>query len=443
MATTSSTTSSTGISFTGLSSGIDTASMVTALMNYERLPITRLETQVKAVNKEKGVVQELSGYISTLRDKAAALYSATGLQGKTATSADEKVVKASAASNAAAGTYNVSVTALAQTHTMASGAAPALTAGTSLDITVGASTKNIAVQDGDTLQTLADRINGTAEVGVSASVINGKLVFISGTSGTAGAMTVGGSAAASLGMTTSQAATDAQAVVNGVSVTASGNKLDGTISGLTVDLTGTGTTTVTVGTDTSSITDQVKGFVDAYNAAVTNIRNATMYDAATKTAGTLQGDTTFTTFAGQLRGIAGAAVSGLDGAYNSLAQIGISSSRTGELTLDTSKLQTALAADPNSVKKVFGFDDGATGVQATDGIGRQIQNLANAFVTESLSDRISGYGERTKRMSDKIAQLEDVMTVREDRLKKQFQAMETAIANFKSQAASFTTSSSS
>lgn len=434
-----SSTGSNGISFSGLSSGIDTNSMVTALMNYERLPITRLETQVKTVNKEKSVVQELSGLISTLRDKAAALYGATALQGKTATSADEKVVKASAGAGAAAGTYNVTVTSLAQTHTMASGASPALAAGTGLDITVGSSTKSVAVEAGDTLQTLADRINGTSDVGVSASVINDKLVLISGTGGTGGTMTVGGTAAASLGMTTSQAAADAQAVVNGVAVTASGNKLDGSVSGLTLDLTGTGTTTVTVGTDTSSITDQVKGFVTAYNAAITNMRNATMYDAATKTAGTLQGDTTFTSFAGQLRGIAGAAVSGMGGAYNSLAQIGITSSRSGELSLDEGKLKAALAADPGSVKRVFGFDDGTAGVQGSDGIARQIQNLANDFVTNSLTDRISGYGERTKRMTDKIAQLEDVMTVREDRLKKQFQAMESAIAKFKSQAASFTT----
>lgn len=429
---------SSNISFSGLSSGIDTNAMVTALMNYERLPITRLQGDRTKVNTEKSVVQELNTLIAALAQKARALSDPNALQGKTATSADEKVLKASASAGAASGTYNVTVTALAQSHTMASAASPALAAGTTLDITVGSSTTSVAVEAGDTLAGLAERINRTADAGVSASVINDKLVLISGMGGTAGTITVGGTAAGALGMTTSQAGEDARATVNGVPVTASGNRLEGVVSGLTVDLTGLGTTTVTVGADTGTIQGQVQAFVDAYNKVVSNVNNATKYDAATKTAGTLQGDTTFTSFSGRLRGIAGSAVSGMGGAYDSLAQIGITTSRTGELTLDPAGFQEALAADPTAVRRLFGFDDGTAGASATDGIARQIQAFADDFSANSLQSRITGYGERVTRMNDRIAQLEDLMTVREQRLRKQFQAMETAISQFRSQAAGLT-----
>lgn len=425
---------SSNISFSGLSSGIDTNAMVTALMNFERLPITRLQGDRTKVNTEKAVVQELNTLIAALAQKAGALHEADALQGRTATSADEKVLKASASATAASGTYNVTVAALAQSHTMASAAAPALTAGTTLDISVGASATSVAVQAGDTLATLAERINGTADVGVSASVINDKLVLISGTGGTAGTITVGGTASGALGMTTSQAGQDARATVNGVPVTASGNRLDGVVSGLTIDLTGLGATSVTVGADTGAIQGQVQAFVDAYNKVVANVNNATKYDAATQTAGTLQGDTTFTSFSGRLRGIAGSAVSGMVGAYDSLAQIGITTSRSGELTLDPARFQEALATDPAAVRRLIGVDDGTGGVGAADGIARQIQAFADDFSENSLQPRITGYGERVTRMNDRIAQLEDLMTVREQRLRRQFQAMETAISQFQSQA---------
>ena len=47
------------------------------------------------------------------------------------------------------------------------------------------------------------------------------------------------------------------------------------------------------------------------------------------------------------RAIAGSAVAGLGGAYDSLSQIGITSSRDGTLTLDSARFQAALAADPD------------------------------------------------------------------------------------------------
>lgn len=429
----SSTARSGQIRFSGLGSGIDTEAMVTALMNYERLPITRIQDDKKKVQAEQKVVTELSGLAATLRDKAAALFAPNALRGSTASSSDEKVVRASASSGAANGTFNVTVTSLAQTHTMASSTSPNLKAGKAIDITVGGTTKSVTIQTGDTLQALADRINGTADVGASASVVNNRLVLVSKTGGAAGQITVGGPGANGMGLATTQPGTDAAATVNGVPVTGSANRLEGAIAGLTLDLTGTGTTTVTVGADTGAIQGQVQSFVDAYNALIKNIGNATRYDAATKTAGTLQGDSTFTTFAGSLRNVAGSAVTGVGGAYDSLAQIGITGSRTGELTLDAGKFQAALAADPDAVRKVFGADDGVAGAGAADGVARRIRDLSDDFATKTADARLQGYTAKVQRMNDKIAALENTMTVREQRLRAQFQAMETAISQMKSQ----------
>lgn len=430
----SSSTSGPALSFSGLGSGIDTASIVTALMKLERAPIDRINADKKELTQKQGVVQEINGLLGKLRDASSAMYAPGALAGKTATVADASIAGASAGPTAAGGTYNLVVTALAQAHTMASGAGPALTAGTSLDITAGTTTTSVAVQAGDTLQTFADRINGTDGVGASASVVNNKLVLISKQSGTAGAMTLGGSAAAGLGMATTQGGQDAAATLNGLAVTSSGNQIDNAINGVSLNLSKVGSTTITVGADNAGTLKTAQAFVDAYNAVMKNVKLATAYDAATQTAGTLQGDQTMSSLAGQLRNIAGSAVTSLSGKpYDSLAQIGITSSRDGTLTLDQAAFTKALTADPDAVRNVFGKDDGVTGTGPADGIARQLQGFTNSFSSDILSARLTGFTTQLGRMNDKIASLEVIMDMKEQTLKAQFQAMDTAVAKFKAQ----------
>ena len=430
---TSSTTASPAVTFSGIGSGIDTASIVAALMKIERQPIDRINTQKSDLTAKQGVVQEINGLLTTLRDAAADMYSANALQAKTAASADSSVLTATAGTSAATGSYNVVVTALAQAHTTVSTATPALVAGNSLDITIGTATTSVAIQAGDTLQTFADRINGTADVGVSASVVNDKLVLISRQSGSAGAMTLGGSAAAALGFTTTQAGQDAAATINGLPVTSAGNTISGAINGVNLALGKVGSTTVTVGADTADSLSSARAFVTAYNNLLKNVKLATSYDAATKTAGTLQGDQSISALAGQLRDIAGSAVSGLGGAYDSLSQVGITSARDGTLTLDEGAFTAALTADPTAVGKLFGADDGVAGSGPADGIARQLQAFTNTFSTETIAARLTGFTSSLSRMDDKISDLEALMTMRETRLKAQFTAMNTAVAQFQAQ----------
>ena len=428
-----STNASPAISFSGLGSGIDTNSIVTALMKLERAPIDRVEADKKALTTKKGVVQEINGLLGKLRDAAAAMYAPNALEAKAATSADPTIATASVSAAAAAGTYNVTVTSLAQAHTTASAAAPPLTAGQALDITVGGSTKSVAIQAGDTLQKFADRINGTDDVGVSASVINDKLVLISKESGAAGGITLGGTAAGGFGFATTQAAQDAAATVNGLPVTSSGNSIEGAINGVTLNLTKLGSTTVTVGSDGAANLKKAQTFVDAYNSLLSNINRSTMYDAATSTAGTLQGDQTISSLGSQLRGIAGSAIAGLGGAYDSLSQIGITSARDGTLTLDQGTFTAALTADPDAIADVFGRDDGVAVSGPSDGIARQIQSFANSFSSDVLSSRLTGYTTSLGRMDDKIANLETIMELKEKTLRAQFAAMERAVSQFQSQ----------
>ena len=427
------------ISFSGLGSGIDTAGIVDALMAVERQPIVRIEQDKAELTAQQGVVQELNVQLQTLRDAAAKLYDIGALADKSAVSSETTVATATADSTATAGAYNVTVTALAQSHTLASTASPTLTTGETLDVTVGGDTKSVTVEAGDTLQTFADRINGTDGIDASASVINDKLVLISKTSGAAGAVTVAGSAAPAFGMTTTQTGQDAAATINGLAITGAGNTIENAINGVTLELASTGSTTLTVADDTAKIEGTVKTFVDAYNALNSNINAATAYDVDSGSSGTLQGDQTITSIRSQLRNIAGSAVGGLAGnKYDSLAQIGITTSQDGTLTLDSADFAAAVTDDPDAVRNVFGYTNGDSTIDGTDGIARQLRELANTLSTETLAQRLTGIGDQLTRMDDKIDNLEELMVLKEERLRRQFQAMELAILQFQSQGADLT-----
>lgn len=432
-------TTSPVLTFSGAGSGIDTASMVSALMQIERQPLVKIQNSIKQVNSEKSVVQELNAQLNTVRTKAQALYSDTdSVATMKATSGDEKLLKATASTSASSAVYNVNVTALAQTHTMASNAGVTLTTGDNLDVTVGGKTVSIGVQAGDTLESFADRINKTEGAGAQASVINGRLVFVSKTTGSAGEISLGGSAAAALGATTTQAAQDAQLTINGVAVTSSSNDVADVVTGVSFSLKGMGQTTVEVANDDAAITKKVQDFVDAFNALASNVGRVTSYDAATKSAGTLQGDSLFRELQSQMREVLGSVVEGQPDGRNTMFSLGIDTTRDGQLTFDAGQLSSALKADPDALRKVFGATDGDnTKMSASDGIARRIDELAKQFSQGTIASRISGYDQRVRDMNDKIDRMNDMLATRETRLKAQFAAMDAAVAKMRNQQMEF------
>ena len=428
---------SSGISFSGLSSGVDTNSIVSQLMLLERQPITKIQSDKTKVTAKQSVNQEINGLLKTLRDKAKALMDSSAFASRTASSTNAPVATATADSTAAPGSYNLVVTALAKAHTLASAASPTISADT-LHVTVGTKTVDVAVANTDTLQGIADKLNAATDTPVSASVVNGKLVLISQTQGAAGGITVSSDAAlaGALGMGQTQAAQDAAVTINGLAVTASGNVITNAVNGVQMTLTQEGSTTLNVGTDGKAIQGKVQEFIDAYNALNDNVARATKYDIATKTAGTLQGDQGLQSILSQVRTAATAQVGALAGGkYDQLAQIGISTAadRSGRLVLDSAKFQKALLENPNAVRDVFAKDDANGTADNNDGVATRLASLADTFSTGFLEPRLKGFTDTLGRMDKKIADLEVVMTMKETRLKQQFASMESAISKLKSQ----------
>lgn len=104
-------------SLSGLSSGLDTASIISQLMQIERIPQDRLVTQR---TEERSAQTELKGIrsaVSSLGDFASDLRRSTEWLKLSATSSNESVT-ATATSGEVEGSFSFSVAALATTHTV-------------------------------------------------------------------------------------------------------------------------------------------------------------------------------------------------------------------------------------------------------------------------------------------------------------------------------------
>jgi flagellar hook-associated protein 2 len=117
-------------------------------------------------------------------------------------------------------------------------------------------------------------------------------------------------------------------------------------------------TQLTVDFDRAGVTKRVETFVSAYNALMTQISRLRSYDTATQTAGPMLGDSLLTSIESQIRRTISDAVAGAGDVYNTLASVGITTEASGQLALDTAKLNKALDSNFESVGKLFGSEDG-------------------------------------------------------------------------------------
>ena len=97
------------VNISGISSGIDTNALVSALMGIERLGLTRLNTQKSSLVKRQDTYKTLNTELTNLRTAAKALTDKSALLTQKATPVDTKILDATATGAAVAATYNVTV----------------------------------------------------------------------------------------------------------------------------------------------------------------------------------------------------------------------------------------------------------------------------------------------------------------------------------------------
>lgn len=156
-----------------------------------------------------------------------------------------------------------------------------------------------------------------------------------------------------------QKAQDANFTYNGIEITRSSNKIEDLIIGATFTLNAvdeTNSTTgalkesvLTIGRDTNAVSESLKNMVSAYNDLLSNINTATSYDKETGAAGYLNGMNEITGIKKAIQNLFNSPTS--DG--KTLQDFGFSFSEKGVMSLDTAKLNEAIASDFDGFKNFF------------------------------------------------------------------------------------------
>lgn len=379
-------------------SSIDVNSLVSQLVAAERKPLD--DQLARAVSKntlQVSATSALLGALSSFQSALNSLKTTNVFSGRSTTSTNKDVVTATAAANAAPGRYDIQVERLASSQQISStafaaGGTTVVGSGT-LTLSLGETSFSINVADpANTLADIRYAINAAADnPGISAAIINAAdgahLVLTSTKTGAANEIQVTqtGTLAALEYTSDNQAnytqlrpAQDALATVAGYEVSSETNTLASVIDGVTLNLASAlpGTTvSVEVGYDKAAAKDKINAFVTAYNSLRSMMTRLGGYDSTTKTGGPMLGDAILSSIDAEIRRTLSSPVSEAGDTVQTLAAIGItSSSKDGTLSIDATKLDTALANDFDGVARLFGNPE--TGVAAK----------LHAQITDRLAD---------------------------------------------------------
>jgi flagellar hook-associated protein 2 len=108
-----------------------------------------------------------------------------------------------------------------------------------------------------------------------------------------------------------------------------------------------------VSRDTAAVRAGITSFVKAYNDFNTTVKGLTGYDPDTKRAGALVGDSTTQNIQTSIRRQLSTPIEGLTGDLTNLGQLGISFQKDGSITLDSSKLGTAISNNFDEISGLF------------------------------------------------------------------------------------------
>jgi flagellar hook-associated protein 2 len=435
------------ITSSGTGSGLDIAGIVDKLVAAERAPMAnRLTAKESKANELLSALGKFRSSLATFQDSLKGLKDLSTFQGRKITVGDDKVFTATASGASLPANYSVEVTALATAHRLSTAAqADATTAVGSgiISITVNGTTSNIAI-DGvaNSLNDIRNAINAAPDnPGVRATIVTGTdgahLVLSATNTGLANAITVavsggdGGlspfvyaAGGPSNTMTQLDAAADAGAIIDGVVVSSATNTITAAIEGVTLNLVSANPGTklaLGISYDTNSAKQSVGNFVNNYNKLIDTITELTRYNKDTKDAAPLLGDATVRSIRDQLRREI-SSVPGTDAA--SLASIGVTTQIDGKLATDATRLDTAVAADFDSIGELF---------SGTTGLATRLDTIASATLSgaSAIATREGNLKTTLKSITTQRAALDERLVLIRARLSKQFNAMDSLLAQLK------------
>ncbi len=428
------------IQFSGLATGIDTGSLIEALVGVQRIPILRLQNRQAVLQSRSSTLGTFLSRLDSLEAAANGLKKGTDINATQATISDDEFLSVTSSGVASPGVHSIEVVQLAQIEKEVSqGFADvndtALGSGR-LSIDVGGTVTDIDLTDA-TLGDVKDAIN-SSDAEVTASIINDgsgtpyRLVVTGKEGGLGNTISFSGDFSP-FTFSEVQAADDAIINVDTIEVRSSTNVVEDVIEGVTLNLkqAGSGSLDMTVSTDTAGVKNNLQGFVDAYNDVIGYINSQTSFDEASGRAGSLLGDFTTSLVERRLQSTVTGSISGASGTFSALSQIGITTQADGTLALNEGDLTDAVTEDIQGVLSLFVEGEG------------DLSGTLESFLSEATESRTGLVPSRQDAMQRSIEDLQKRIDNSErfverfrENLVRRYASLERLIGGLNSQASS-------
>ncbi len=437
------------ITVSGLASGLNTSSIIQALLSAERQPITHLTNQQEKLSGQQSELQTLRSSLTSLSFAAEEFVLPSLFEGVQAvTSSEPARVSATITGGAGVGGYQVQVKQLANSAQRSFAfSSPAA------EDTINIDGREYTLKAGATAQDLANKINSDAKGTVYAAVQGtGSIVLSNRTTGATGGEFIkvsdpGSTLIEKAG--TAKEGRNAEYSVDGVEGSSTSNTVTEAIPGVSLTftaLTSSGPVTIAVqppAPELKAIEAQIESFVNAYNKTVEEVeRQLTTKpiehpaSAGELSVGSLFGDPALTNLLASMRQAMYQPLEGLPEGMSSPLDIGLSTGGATGGTSSQSSLQGLLKLDKAQLAK--GIQENPSGAKA------MMQQWAQSFskvVNDaaapggSLEARIESEEVQVREIKLRVSTMNEMLAVRQKSLEATYAQLEAIISRNNSQSA--------
>ena len=460
------------ITFSGLATGLDTDKIITQLMEIERAPITRLETKKTNEATRLEAYAQFKTTLDGLKNAVSDMTLTSQVRSNTVSLSANAPFTATSA-NASSGSYNIAVTKLAQVQKTSSAGYTSQTdallgSGTFTLTKLGTNPDPLVTTDdvpttitvdasNNSLLGLAASINEqSATTGIKATIINDGSatpyrLALTGVDSSTTFTTTNTLAPTAMVTTTTQAAQQAEAYIDGIKVVSNSNTISEAISGVTLNLNAVSeadatktppykTSLLEIKSDTGALKEKLTSFVSSYNKTMEWILSgyaefggATVPDDDPATedllGSVLRGDSSIISVKRGLQNALSSVINN-SGSMKLLSELGITTQLNGTLHQDNFKMDAALANNFEGVVKLLAGDDSTAGVMKK--FNSYLLTVTSG-TTGLYATKKSSYELTAKRIDAQILNMEPRMVKKEARLRAQYTAMESIVSGLNAQ----------
>jgi flagellar hook-associated protein 2 len=416
--------------------------LVDQLVAAEKIPVEQAKKRKEKIVDEKKEVEKLQKFLGELDTAASAVKTKTDFYKMKVESSHPDILEGQITGFADPGTYEFEVRGLAKSDKHLAFGFPdkdktAVGFGWMQIARDDMEPAELVIQPGSTLDGVAQQIND-AGVGVRALVINTKynpdpyrLLLISEKSGEEARFNVDPDTTF-LEFKEQVVGRNLDVLFEDVPVTGNENKLDELINGVNfhVKRSEPGTRIqVNITHDADKTIEGIKTFVDKYNQIVRFAAEQSK-DPAQGQPGLLSGDGSVKQI---MRGLQESLFPspGAETKFHTLAEVGITTNpKSGELTLDESKLRGALTDDYEGVAQLF------VRSRFGDGVGERIAAKLKAFrdpESGAVRARIRGLDKVIENQDKEITRRERSLEDKEQAIKRRFASLESTVNGLEAQ----------